>query len=96
MTVATISSSPHTTMCGCPGILSALAVKSLEELQQLLGADASEALADLQQLWVLAEGYGYADWLVFDASVVRGLAYYTGGAAGGARSGGGRGRRRRR
>jgi ATP phosphoribosyltransferase regulatory subunit HisZ len=23
-------------------------------------------------------GYGYADWLVFDATVVRGLAYYTG------------------
>jgi histidyl-tRNA synthetase len=65
-----------------PGILSALAVKTLDELQQLLGADASEALADLQQLWALAEGYGYADWLVFDASVVRGLAYYTGGGLG--------------
>lgn len=93
MTVTTMSFTPP---CGCPGILSALAVKSLDELQQLLGADASEALADLQQLWALAEGYGYADWLVFDASVVRGLAYYTGGAAGGARSGGGRGQRRRR
>ena len=23
-------------------------------------------------------GYGFADWLVFDATVVRGLAYYTG------------------
>jgi len=45
----------------------------------LLGDAASEALGDLQRLWALAEGYGYADWLVFDASVVRGLAYYTGG-----------------
>jgi histidyl-tRNA synthetase len=26
----------------------------------------------------IAESYGFRDWLVFDASVVRGLAYYTG------------------
>jgi hypothetical protein len=45
----------------------------------LLGSDASEALGDLQRLWALAEGYGFAEWLVFDASVIRGLAYYTGG-----------------
>jgi histidyl-tRNA synthetase len=53
-------------------------MKSLDDLEQLLGSTDSEALTDLQQLWRLAEGYGYADWLVFDASVVRGLAYYTG------------------
>lgn len=35
-------------------------------------------MADLRQLFDLAAAYGYADWLVFDASVVRGLAYYTG------------------
>jgi len=29
-------------------------------------------------LWTLAEAYGFADWIIFDASVVRGLAYYTG------------------
>jgi hypothetical protein len=46
--------------------------------QALLGDAAAEALSDLRRLWALAEGYGYADWLVFDASVVRGLAYYTG------------------
>lgn len=33
---------------------------------------------ELKQLFALANGYGYADWLSFDASVVRGLAYYTG------------------
>ena len=33
---------------------------------------------DLKQLFSLAEKYGYADWIQFDASVVRGLAYYTG------------------
>ncbi len=30
------------------------------------------------QLFEIAEAYGFADWLIFDASVVRGLAYYTG------------------
>ncbi|KAI8474258.1 MAG: hypothetical protein J3K34DRAFT_408702 [Monoraphidium minutum] len=60
------------------GILGALAVKSLDELQALLGDAAGDALSDLRRLWELAEGYGFADWLVFDASVVRGLAYYTG------------------
>jgi ATP phosphoribosyltransferase regulatory subunit HisZ len=60
------------------GILSALQCSSLEALSDLLGPDGSQALSDLQALWKLAEGYGYSDWLVFDASVVRGLAYYTG------------------
>lgn len=60
------------------GILGAIAISSLDELEQLLGAEC-EAVADLKQLFSLAEGYGFSDWLVFDASVVRGLAYYTGG-----------------
>ena len=33
---------------------------------------------ELKRLFQLAEDYGFGDWLVFDASVVRGLAYYTG------------------
>lgn len=37
-----------------------------------------EALAELKQLFSLAEKYGYSDWIQFDASIVRGLAYYTG------------------
>jgi histidyl-tRNA synthetase len=36
------------------------------------------AVADLRRLFDLAASYGCGDWLVFDASVVRGLAYYTG------------------
>lgn len=60
------------------GILSALQCSSLDALSELLGPEGSSALSDLQALWRLAEGYGYAGWLVFDASVVRGLAYYTG------------------
>jgi len=59
------------------GLLSALASKSIEELESVLGAE-SEALGELRDLFQLAEAYGYSDWLVLDASVVRGLAYYTG------------------
>lgn len=59
------------------GILQALTLRSVEELEALLGDDCA-AVADLRTLFDLAAAYGYADWLVFDASVVRGLAYYTG------------------
>mmetsp|Transcript_41332 Transcript_41332/g.93112 ORF Transcript_41332/g.93112 Transcript_41332/m.93112 type:complete len:366 (-) Transcript_41332:148-1245(-) len=41
-------------------------------------AKATDALADLEALFGYAEAGGFADWLVFDASVVRGLSYYTG------------------
>lgn len=58
-------------------ILDALHIRNVAELEALLGAD-NEAVSDLRQIFQLAEAYGYADWLVFDASVVRGLAYYTG------------------
>ncbi|GAX76659.1 hypothetical protein CEUSTIGMA_g4105.t1 [Chlamydomonas eustigma] len=59
------------------GVLSAMSIRSLEELEKLLGPN-SEAVSDLKHLFNLASGYGYSDWLVFDPSVVRGLAYYTG------------------
>ena len=35
-------------------------------------------VVDILSLLRLAEGYGISEWLQFDASVVRGLAYYTG------------------
>ena len=44
---------------------------------EILGG-AGEAVADLKQLFSLAEKFGYAEWIEFDASIVRGLAYYTG------------------
>jgi histidyl-tRNA synthetase len=59
------------------GILAAMELRSIEDLEALLGADA-DAVAELRRLFSLADAYGYADWLVFDASVVRGLSYYTG------------------
>uniref|UniRef100_A0A7N2L073 Reverse transcriptase zinc-binding domain-containing protein n=1 Tax=Quercus lobata TaxID=97700 RepID=A0A7N2L073_QUELO len=44
---------------------------------EILGG-AGEAVADLKQLFSRAEKFGYAEWIEFDASIVRGLAYYTG------------------
>ncbi|XP_019162482.1 PREDICTED: histidine--tRNA ligase, chloroplastic/mitochondrial-like [Ipomoea nil] len=58
-------------------LLQVLSVKSLAKLEEKLGA-AGQALTDLKQLFSLAEQYGYSEWIQFDASVVRGLAYYTG------------------
>ena len=48
-----------------------------DELEKVLG-ETSPALQQIKDLFTYAEAYGFKDWLVFDASVVRGLAYYTG------------------
>ncbi|KAG7607961.1 Histidine-tRNA ligase [Arabidopsis suecica] len=58
-------------------LLQVFSVKSLDDLEDILGG-AGEAIADLKQLFSLAEKFGYSEWIQFDASVVRGLAYYTG------------------
>jgi histidyl-tRNA synthetase len=52
-------------------------VRGLEEASRLAGA-ASPALAELRRLFDLLDAYGLADRVEFDASIVRGLAYYTG------------------
>jgi histidyl-tRNA synthetase len=57
-------------------LLQVLSIKSFPELEEKLGA--GEAVEDLKQLFSLAEKYGFSEWIQFDASVVRGLAYYTG------------------
>ena len=54
-----------------------LAIRSLEKLSEILGEN-SAAVNEISKMWDLAEEYGINDWLVFDASIVRGLAYYTG------------------
>ncbi|KAG9441633.1 hypothetical protein H6P81_017487 [Aristolochia fimbriata] len=59
------------------GLLQVLALKSLPDLEEALGS-AEDAVADLKQLFSLAEQYGYSQWIQFDASIVRGLSYYTG------------------
>lgn len=59
------------------GLLAALQLGSLEAFAKELGED-DEGVKDLQKVFEMARGYGMEDWLIFDASVVRGLAYYTG------------------
>eukprot|EP00747_Dinoflagellata_sp_TGD_P162937 gnl/TRDRNA2_/TRDRNA2_181111_c0_seq1.p1 gnl/TRDRNA2_/TRDRNA2_181111_c0~~gnl/TRDRNA2_/TRDRNA2_181111_c0_seq1.p1 ORF type:complete len:608 (+),score=168.16 gnl/TRDRNA2_/TRDRNA2_181111_c0_seq1:114-1826(+) len=59
-------------------ILAAMGAKTLDEFAQLAGVGDSEEVKELRRLFELAADYGYGDWLQFDASVVRGLAYYTG------------------
>ncbi|KAL6838477.1 hypothetical protein ACP4OV_031722 [Aristida adscensionis] len=59
------------------GIIEVLSLKSLSKLEEVLGSG-DEAVSDLKKLFSFAEQYGYSDWICFDASVVRGLAYYTG------------------
>lgn len=43
--------------------------------------DPLQVAEELQQLFRLLKAYGCGDWIVFDASIMRGLAYYTGGCA---------------
>lgn len=54
-----------------------LGIRSLEEAVSNAPQGGSGG-ADLQRLFGLLEAYGVADRVVFDASIVRGLAYYTG------------------
>ena len=58
-------------------ILRALEAPTIEALAEIVGSD-SEALQEVKRLFELANAYGYGDYVIFDASVVRGLAYYTG------------------
>ena len=59
-------------------VIATMSARSLEELQKACKGVDPAAIEEMQTLFKLAEGYGYADYLAFDASVVRGLAYYTG------------------
>lgn len=58
-------------------ILACLSIKKLSELETILGKN-SAALTELNNLFTLLDSYGFNEWLEFDTSVVRGLAYYTG------------------
>ena len=58
-------------------IQSTLGLSDLDSLASALG-EGSEAVAELATLFDLVDAYGISDWVAFDASVVRGLAYYTG------------------
>jgi len=58
-------------------LLETLTNNSIEALSDVLGKE-SKAVQQLQQLFDLCDAYGISDWILLDASVVRGLAYYTG------------------
>lgn len=59
-------------------IIKATAATTLDEFAEFAGVGESQDIKDFRMLFELAKDYGYGDWLQFDASVVRGLAYYTG------------------
>ena len=58
-------------------IQSTLGLSDLDSLAAALG-EGSGAVAELATLFDLIDSYGIADWVTFDAAVVRGVAYYTG------------------
>jgi len=58
-------------------VVAMLQAGSLDAVSQLAPAG-SPALVEIRQLFELLEAYGIADSVRFDASTVRGLAYYTG------------------
>jgi histidyl-tRNA synthetase len=58
-------------------VLDLLLVKDLDEAARR-APSGSAAIAELRSLLDLLDAYGVAERVVFDASVVRGLAYYTG------------------
>ena len=60
-------------------ILQCLQASSVDDLAKAVGLSQSDpAIAELKTLFELCTAYGVGDYLDFDASVVRGLAYYTG------------------
>ena len=58
-------------------IQSTLGLKNLNSLKKVLNSD-SKALQELTELFDAIDSYGISDWVKFDGSIVRGLAYYTG------------------
>ncbi len=58
-------------------IVELISLHELDEVEGIIGEE-HEGIRDLRALFSLAEGYGFSEWLKFDASLVRGLAYYTG------------------
>ena len=58
-------------------IQSTLAIKDMNSLEKILGKE-SAAVTELTSLFSSLDAYGISGWIEFDASIVRGLAYYTG------------------
>jgi histidyl-tRNA synthetase len=58
-------------------IQSVLGIKDMDSLEKALKED-SVAVSELNLLFEAIDSYGISEWIEFDASIVRGLAYYTG------------------
>ena len=58
-------------------IQAVLGIKDMNSLQEAL-KDGSVAVSELNLLFDAIDSYGISEWVEFDASIVRGLAYYTG------------------
>ena len=58
-------------------IQSVLGIKDMGSLKKSLDKKSS-AISELNTLFDLIDSYGMSEWVEFDASIVRGLAYYTG------------------
>ena len=58
-------------------IQAVLGIKDMNSLQKAL-KDKSVAVSELNLLFDAIDSYGISEWVEFDASIVRGLAYYTG------------------
>nr|AIE94802.1 Histidyl-tRNA synthetase (HARS, hisS) [uncultured marine group II/III euryarchaeote AD1000_53_H05] len=58
-------------------IQAVLGIKDMNSLQKALKDD-SVAVSELNLLFDAIDSYGISEWVEFDASIVRGLAYYTG------------------
>jgi histidyl-tRNA synthetase len=59
-------------------VLEVASCRSLDEARKVAGGSEGNGLDEVERLMALGQSYGFADWLRFDASLVRGLAYYTG------------------
>ncbi|GMH97470.1 hypothetical protein TrST_g12678 [Triparma strigata] len=51
--------------------------KDIEKISEVVGSDCP-AVQDVRKLFSMCTDLGIVDWLEFDASVIRGLSYYTG------------------
>jgi histidyl-tRNA synthetase len=58
-------------------VFSILSVVHLEEAAQIL-KEKTKALTDLERLFAAITDYGLREYVTFDLSIIRGLAYYTG------------------
>ena len=58
-------------------IIDMLGTTDISIFEQKLGSE-SEAVLELKELFNLANSCNISDWITFDASIVRGLSYYTG------------------